>query len=215
MSGIPAYRQVATDLRDKINSGDYAPGAKLPSERVLTEDYGVSRITIREAIGLLRSEGLVEPKQGKGLFVRNPPSVRRQSSTRLGRKARQENRAAFQGDAEASGFRPEVETTVRTEPASDDHGEALGVPPGTELLVRERIMKADGVTVQLSTSRLPRELTRGTAIEDENPGPGGIHQRLEDAGVRLDRFTEAVITRMPNTTAGLRDPHGVRACRRW
>jgi GntR family transcriptional regulator len=77
------------------------------------------------------------------------------------------------------------------------HAEALGVTPGTAVLVRDRVMSADGVVVQLATSRLPRDVTQGTPIEDDNPGPGGIYARLEEAGVKLDHFRESVATRMP------------------
>lgn len=65
------------------------------------------------------------------------------------------------------------------------------------MLVRDRLMKADGQPVQLAVSRLPRNLTRGTAIGHKDPGPGGIYARLEESGVALDHFTETVTTRMP------------------
>ena len=107
-SGLPAYRQVAGDLREKINSGEFNPGDKLPSERVLVDTYGVSRITIREAVGLLRSEGLVSAEHGKGVFIRPPHRVERLSRARLSRAARAENKGAFLGDAKANNFTPSV-----------------------------------------------------------------------------------------------------------
>ncbi len=58
-------------------------------------------------------------------------------------------------------------------------------------------MRADGLVVQLAVSRLPRELTRGTAIEQVDTGPGGTYARLEEAGHRLASFTEHVGARMP------------------
>lgn len=60
---------VADALRDRILSGYYPSGAKLPSEARLTDTYGVSRTVIREAVASLRSDGLVEPRQGAGVFV--------------------------------------------------------------------------------------------------------------------------------------------------
>ena len=60
---------VAQELLQKIQSGEYAPGAKLPTEPVLSEEYGVSRTVVREAISRLKNEGVVEPRQGSGVYV--------------------------------------------------------------------------------------------------------------------------------------------------
>ncbi len=59
-------------------------------------------------------------------------------------------------------------------------------------------MRADGLVVQLAVSRLPRELTRDTAIEQVDTGSGGTYARLEEAGHELGSFVEYVGARMPN-----------------
>jgi GntR family transcriptional regulator len=64
------FRQLADLLRDRIMSGDLAPGASLPSELRLAQEYGLSRTTVRQAIALLRSEGLVIVEPPRGTFVR-------------------------------------------------------------------------------------------------------------------------------------------------
>lgn len=196
-SGVPAYRQVAADLREKVESGAYAPGEKLPSESELLEAYGTSRVTVRQALALLRSEGVTETVQGKGVFVRSVPAVVRLSRSRLSKAARRANEAYFLADAAEGGFVPKVTVRVRTEDASPTHAGILGVEPGTELLVRDRVMKADEVPVQLAVSRLPRELTRGTQIEQADTGAGGVYARLEEGGIVLDHFVESVKTRTP------------------
>jgi len=60
---------LAADLRQAILDGDIPVGGKLPSEAQLTKNHGVSRTVVREAVAALRSEGLVEPRQGAGVFV--------------------------------------------------------------------------------------------------------------------------------------------------
>jgi GntR family transcriptional regulator, transcriptional repressor for pyruvate dehydrogenase complex len=60
---------VVAGLKDKILAGDLAPGAKLPSESELIEEYAVSRTVVREAVSRLQAEGLVETFQGRGSFV--------------------------------------------------------------------------------------------------------------------------------------------------
>lgn len=67
--------QVANSLREAILAGEYQPGDKLPSEARLTESHGVSRTVVREAIAALRSDGLVEPRRGAGVFVLEPAAV--------------------------------------------------------------------------------------------------------------------------------------------
>jgi GntR family transcriptional repressor for pyruvate dehydrogenase complex len=61
---------VATMLRDQVLAGEYAPGQKLPTEQRLSEGFDVSRTVVREALATLAADGLVEPRQGSGVFVR-------------------------------------------------------------------------------------------------------------------------------------------------
>ena len=60
---------ISQALRDAIRSGRFRPGEKLPSEAKLTAEHSVSRTVIREAIAALRADGLVDPRQGAGVFV--------------------------------------------------------------------------------------------------------------------------------------------------
>lgn len=64
---------VVEALRADIAEGAFRPGEKLPSEVQLTERFGVSRTVVREAVAGLRADGLVEPRQGAGVFVLQPP----------------------------------------------------------------------------------------------------------------------------------------------
>ena len=74
MSSTLSARVVA-GLKDKILAGDLAPGAKLPSEAELIEEYAVSRTVVREAVTRLRAEGLVETQHGRGSFVLAVPEA--------------------------------------------------------------------------------------------------------------------------------------------
>jgi DNA-binding FadR family transcriptional regulator len=67
--------RVVTALRSQVLSGEISPGQKMPTENQLTETFGVSRTVIREAIATLAADGLVEPRQGAGVFVRDHPTL--------------------------------------------------------------------------------------------------------------------------------------------
>jgi GntR family transcriptional regulator len=67
------HQYVADDLRRRIASGVLTAGERLPSERQLSAHYRVSTPTLRDALGVLQAEGLIEKVQGRGNFVRQPP----------------------------------------------------------------------------------------------------------------------------------------------
>jgi DNA-binding GntR family transcriptional regulator len=66
----PAFRQISADLRAVIERGELRQGDLLPSEATLTEQYGVSRSTVRQALTDLEGAGLIETRHGKGRFVK-------------------------------------------------------------------------------------------------------------------------------------------------
>lgn len=192
--------RIANDLRKTIECGEYSAGDRLPSGRALMRKYGVARQTVQNAFDALRSEGLIVTRVGAGAFVRGRPIVLRLARNRLSRRARTAGRAPFLSDAAISGFVAAVDVTIRTEPADPRVASALDLTPGDSVLVRERVMTADRQPTQLASSRLPRRITEGTAIEQDDTGPGGIYARLEEAGHTLDHFIETVSTRPASPT---------------
>ncbi|WP_189510128.1 MULTISPECIES: FadR/GntR family transcriptional regulator [unclassified Mesorhizobium] len=72
----PLSTLVAESLAEKIRSGQLQPGAQLPTEAELCAEYDVSRTVVREAVARLRSEGMVVPQQGRGMFVSQTPAPR-------------------------------------------------------------------------------------------------------------------------------------------
>ena len=72
VSGLPLYRQIEADLRDRIRSGALRPGAQVAPEPELMAEYGVSRATVRQALAGLVAEGLLEIRRGLGTYVTAP-----------------------------------------------------------------------------------------------------------------------------------------------
>jgi DNA-binding GntR family transcriptional regulator len=67
---VPPWRQVADDLRRRIESGEFPPGAPVPSAAALSAEYGVSRSTAAKAVTALKDEGLIVTVRGWGAFIR-------------------------------------------------------------------------------------------------------------------------------------------------
>lgn len=193
----PPYRQIADHLRAAIDTGELEPGDQLPSEAELKDHYGVARMTARQAIQELRTEGRVVAEQGRGVFVRQPPPVRRLASDRFSREHRMAGHAAFLAEAERTGFQPRVDQIEVTRVTAPDfvHDRLRLEEP--LVLSRSRRYSADDRPVELAVSYVPLALAEGSAITEIETGPGGVYARLEDAGHTLDRFVEEVTARMP------------------
>jgi GntR family transcriptional regulator len=203
--------EIADQLREEIRSGRLTPGARLPTSAELKREFGVAQQTIQNAIDQLRTEGLVVSVAGVGWFVAPQRPVIRLARNRLSKAERQAGRGPFLSDAAAAGFAPAVTVKIRREAASEDVAQYLEIEPGTEVVVRERVMRADGTTVQLATSYLPADVAGGTQIEQTDTGPGGTYARLDDLGYELSHFTEAVRARpaRPDEAALLQVAAGV------
>ena len=198
-SDRPAYRQIADQLRTAIEAGELGPGGQLPSERALMDECRAARGTVRQAIALLKSEGLIDIEHGRGAFVRRRPPIRRVAHDRFARRHRAAGQAAYLAELAAEGRSAEVEVLeVGPTEAPDDIGERLQLGKARKVLVRRRRYLADGEPMELATSYVPWDLAKGTPMTEPNPGPGGIYARLEEMGHELGRFAEEVAARMPS-----------------
>lgn len=190
------FRQIADQLRNSIERGRLGENEQIPSETALVEHYGVARMTVRHAIQVLQSEGLVLAEHGRGVFVRPRPPVRRLAADRFARRNREQGKAAFIAEAEQAGSKPEVDSiVVREERPSRDVAARLGST--RKVLARHRRYLLDGRPVETAVSYIPMGIAGATSIVEPNPGPGGIYARLEEAGHVLDHFDEEVRSRMP------------------
>jgi GntR family transcriptional regulator len=84
-------------------------------------------------------------------------------------------------------------------PADNLVAQWLSVEPGTPVWVRRRRTWAGGEPTQLADSYYKLDVVEGTAIQQEDTGPGGGHARLEERGYRIDRFREEIRVRMPSS----------------
>ena len=78
-SNKPKYQRIRDDLLEKITSGLYSPGQRLPSETELVDQFGASRITVARALRELQTQGLIERRAGSGTYVRRNASTSSQN----------------------------------------------------------------------------------------------------------------------------------------
>jgi GntR family transcriptional regulator len=192
------FRQIADHIRSAIERGRLAEGSRVPSEAQMMEHYGVARMTVRNALKELQTEGLLVSEHGKGVFVRRRPHVKRLASDRFARAHRKRGKAAFLAEAESKGVTASVDRIRIDEmKAPPEIAELLKLAPGEKVVVRSRRYLHDGRPVETAVSYLPADIVRGTPIMEPNPGPGGIYARLEELGFELERFVEDTSARMP------------------
>lgn len=193
-----AFQQIADELRRAIESGEFAPGSALPSEAQLMEHFGVARMTVRQALQVLKAEGLVVAEHGRGVFVRQRPPVRRLAADRFARANREQGKAAFTAETEAESRVGSVDRVkVSIEPPPAEIRARLQLTRRDRVVVRDRRYLSDGRPVETAVSYLPASIARGTKIAEPDTGPGGIYARLEELGHQLSHFTEEIDARMP------------------
>lgn len=193
----PLYQQLADDLRSKIRRGDLVPGDRLPSERELIETHGVSRTTVRLALGVLKSEGLVVAGHGRGNFVHARPPVRL-SFTRFSRASQQPGMGPWGVATSRAGVTGHLQlVTVEQQTADDELAVRLEVDEGAPVLLRSRHMYADNRLVQLYDGYYPLDLVEGTELASSTILDGGTYAAFDRIGRHPERVTEEVGARAP------------------
>jgi GntR family transcriptional regulator len=173
----PRYLAIAAELRERILARELGPHALLPSERELGEQFRVSRMTARQALTVLESEGHVYRRPPRGTFVAEP-RVRfhigsfTEEATRLGHKPHAQLLWA-------------AEVVPELEPQS-----ALGLPDGATVHAFRRLRLMEDEPIAIETTFFPAALTPGIL---EKADEGSLWALLtEEYDVELDR-SEAVL----------------------
>jgi GntR family transcriptional regulator len=143
-SPVPRYHQLKEILREKIRSGEWKPGDIIPSERELSETYGISRMTTRQAITDLVNEGVFYREQGKGTFV-----TRHKITQQLMRLT------GFTEDISARGQHPSTKVlSAQMLPATESIAEKLHVDIGQPVFCIQRLRLADGEPLAIELSHI-------------------------------------------------------------
>ncbi|MPZ14930.1 MAG: UTRA domain-containing protein [Chloroflexi bacterium] len=155
-SPYPLYWQVEHDLRQRIESGVWHPGDRLPSEQELSDLYGASRITIRQALGNIASDGLVSREPGRGTFVRNHKQTQGVRLT-----------ASFTEEMMQLGY--DIGTRVLLQeigPATAEIATHLAIEKGAPVHRVDRLRLTDGKPLAIQRACLPADRFPGLETAD-------------------------------------------------
>jgi GntR family transcriptional regulator len=164
-AGSPRYVAIAADLRQRILSQQLGPHTLLPSERELSEQHGVSRMTARQALTLLESEGHVYRRPPRGTFVAEP-----RIRFRIGSFSREVSRMGHRASAEL--------LWARQLTADEPTRAALGLAEGGQVNGFQRLRLMEGEPITLETTYFPADLTDGIL---DKPVGGSLWRLLKDS----------------------------------
>jgi DNA-binding GntR family transcriptional regulator len=201
----PKYLQIAAQLRRDVRDGKFKPDNRLPAETALAERFRVSPITLRNAIAVLRAEGLIESRHGVGTFVRESHRLQRRSRDRYGR-ARTDQQLL------TSHLRHEIVFAGRA-PVPQTIAEVMDLEAGAEVVVRRRHLydKVTGRPEEVGASYIPVDIAGDTFLEKPTRVPKALFLCIEDlAGKRYATARDHWIARAPTAeeAAALELPTG-------
>jgi GntR family transcriptional regulator len=151
----PVHISIRDDLRARLLAGEWAAGQRLPSETDLAANYGVARMTVRQAIGALASEGSVVRRQGLGTFAvdKQPVSSTNELLSFAEEMRRQDH------EIKAKLLRAAVEQP------SPEARAALQLPPSAAAVLVRRVRLMGGCPIMVQNSWLPNARFAGLAAD--------------------------------------------------
>ena len=154
-------------------------GTAIPSERQLSADLGVSRLTLRAALDDLAREGYLVRRRGSGTYVRQPKIAQELTMT------------SFSEDMRRRGMVPGSRTLSLTRQLAGARlGRFLNVSPGEEIVVVKRLRLADGVSMAIETLHIPASVVPGVRADDLE---GSFYELLRSRyGVEIASATQTI-----------------------
>ncbi|MCB1485841.1 MAG: GntR family transcriptional regulator [Bauldia sp.] len=162
----PLYDRVADRIREQISNGAIAPNSRIPSERILAETFGVSRVTVRQALKELESAGLVEVVAGARWArssIVDPDYTTSEDSIEEGAAGL----VSFSHLAQSNGLKATAEVlTNETRASTLDEADLLGIAPGAPIVDLVRLRYLDSIPTLIDFSLLPEGLAPGIGKHD-------------------------------------------------
>jgi GntR family transcriptional regulator len=182
---LPLYHQLQSVLKAEIESGKWRPDEQLPTETKLAETYGVSKITVRQALQELAELGYIRREQGRGTFIAR--------------------RKFDEGPRELTSFTEEMRRHAlsptsrilfqRVAEADARAASALRLSPKSRVFVLKRVRLADGEPISVQTAHIPSALVPGLRLDGDSSLYEVLQSRYQLHPVRArETYTAAAAT---------------------
>lgn len=184
-SQIPLYYQLENVLREKIVSGAFESGMRMPTEKDLIEQFGVSRITVRQALQSLTDDRLIERHQGRGTFVANRKSKKRRFSGVI-------HLTGSLDELIEMGMDTPVKVLDMNRVEADAHeAELLEIKTGTPIYRLKRLRINEGKPFGLIINYLPEEIGSRLTVAELSSG-ALLHTIESKLGYRLENANQEI-----------------------
>ncbi len=203
----PMYRQIAENLRSRIESGEFPPGSRLPTELELREQYGnASRNTIRDAVKSLTVRGLVQTQPGRGTYVVEK-TLKPFITTLSGDWQADSGLGGGEGHAALAEVKERARTARATTPrveirqAEGYVADRLQVPTGTQIISRHQERYIDDDPWSLQTSFYPMEFVlRGATrlLEATDINEGTVQYLSTALSLKQVGYRDLIAVRAPD-----------------
>lgn len=171
----PIYLQLREVIRNKIEDGEYLPGMAIPSENDLADTYGINRMTVRNGIDALVSEGILKRVQGKGVYV-------------VGNKVERdlETLGGFTQTMKEKNTEPYTKVLTKVlRKAGDKYSLVFGINPDDDIYYIKRICSADGEPISLEEIFIPKYVV--PKLEGIDLGVFSIYEVYDFYGIKMTR----------------------------
>lgn len=194
----PLYLQLREVVRTKIEEGEFLPGTAIQSENELAEQYGINRLTVRNAIDALVGEGLLRRVQGKGVYV-------------LGQKMERdlETLGGFTQTMREKNARPSTKILVKARrSAGSKFSHIFGIPADAEIYYIKRLCFADNEPISIEEILIPCDIV--PKLEGIDLSVFSVYEVYDFYGIRLNQAFQTLdlVEIEPNDARMLNIEHG-------
>ncbi len=180
-SPLPLYYQLKAFIQEKVSTGSWKPGDRIPSENEIGEEFNISRTTIRQAIGELVNEGVLNRKHGVGTFVAWPLIDKRM--TKL---------TGFTQDMRARGLKPSSRVLDKEViPAPASVAKCLRLADNDKVILMKRLRLADEIPMGIDVIYY---LVRYTGLLDEDLENNSLYELLSQRYSTVPTRSEMALT---------------------
>ncbi|CAM2778166.1 GntR family transcriptional regulator [Fructilactobacillus fructivorans] len=164
---VPVYIKIHDDIKNKIENGSWKVGTRIPSERKLSEQYGVSRMTFRQAVQALVEDGILKRVAGSGTYVTNQKVQEKMSGV-----------TSFTNIMLAQGKQPSTKTlSYKIVEPTFKEASVLGLSQDDRVLRMNRIRYGDEVPICYEVAAVNASMVEGLSEEDVS---SSLYRSLED-----------------------------------